>query len=178
MVNNRPTFDEDGGSGGVGRQLWSWALSPLWGGVQGLKWAGRTLHQAALGPAMGCVANTAKALTPQRTRDLARLLTSFTLNGVGLARTPETSALLVDGVRVLKSFLTMSSSPEGRQFVVEASTGLRKLWKVLGSKEAKACVQQGTIILARGMDALSSPHAKILLQVRDNQCRSSTRPCG
>ncbi|CAM9723329.1 unnamed protein product [Ectocarpus sp. 6 AP-2014] len=164
--NNR---NDCGGGGG----LLDWALWPLWGTIDALKWAGGTVNEVAVAPVIrmaspwglaGSVLTTVKAFTPQRARDLARVVGNFGLNAAGLVQTLAGVELLRSSGRATGSLSTAVSSPAGRQFLLESATGLVKLAEALDTPEAKNFIQQGAVIAARGMDALASRHTKIFVK--------------
>ncbi|CAB1117670.1 unnamed protein product [Ectocarpus sp. CCAP 1310/34] len=161
----------NGGAGGFG--LLDWALWPLWGTIDALKWAGGTVNEVAVAPVIrmaspwglvGSVLTTVKAFTPQRARDLARVVGNFGLNAAGLVQTPAGVELLRSSGRATGSLSTAVSSPAGRQFLLESATGLVKLAEALDTPEAKNFIQQGAVVAARGMDALASRHTKIFVK--------------
>ncbi|CAN0410875.1 unnamed protein product [Ectocarpus sp. 12 AP-2014] len=158
-----------GGGGG----LLDWALWPLWGTIDALKWAGGTVNEVAVAPVIrmaspwglaGSVLTTVKAFTPQRARDLARVVGNLGLNSAGLVQTPAGVELLRSSGRATGSLSTAVSSPAGRQFLLESATGLVKLAEALDTPEAKNFIQQGAVVAARGMDALASRHTKIFVK--------------
>ncbi|CAM9226172.1 unnamed protein product, partial [Ectocarpus fasciculatus] len=160
-------------SGGGGSGLLDWALWPLWGTIDALKWAGGTVNEVAVAPVIrmaspwglaGSVLTTVKAFTPQRARDLARVVGNFGLNAAGLVQTPAGVELLRSSGRATGSLSTAVSSPAGRQFLLESATGLVKLAEALDTPEAKNFIQQGAVVAARGMDALASRHTKIFVK--------------
>lgn len=162
----------NGGGGGGG--LLDWALWPLWGTIDALKWAGGTVNEVAVAPVIrmaspwglaGSVLTTVKAFTPQRARDLARVVGNFGLNAAGLVQTPAGVELFRSSGRATGSLSTAVSSPAGRQFLLESATGLVKLAEALDTPEAKNFIKQGAVVAARGMDALASRHTKIFVKV-------------
>ncbi len=164
-----------GGGGGVVGGVINWALWPLWGTIDALKWAGGTVNEVAVAPVIrmaspwglaGSMLTTVKAFTPQRARDLARVAGNLGLNAAGLARTPAGGELLRSTGRATGSLSVAASSPAGRQFLLESATGLVKLAEALDTPEAKNFIKQGAVVAARGMDALASRHSKIFVKVR------------
>lgn len=163
------------GGGGGGGGLLDWALWPLWGTIDALKWAGGTVNEVAVAPVIrlaspwglaGSLLTTIKAYTPQRARDLARIAGNFGLNAAGVVAAPAGGKALHSAGRATSSFSMAVSSPAGRQFLVESATGLVKLAEAMDTPEAKSFIQQGAVVAARGMDALASRHAKIFVKVR------------
>ena len=151
-----------------------WALWPLWGTIDALKWAGGTVNDVAVAPVLrlanpwglaGSMLSTVQAFTPQRARDLARVVGNGMLNAGGLARTQAGAAFLRAGGRAAGSLDLVVSSPAGRQLLVDTATGMVKLAEALDTPEAKNAIQQGAVVLARGADVLASRHAKIFFKV-------------
>ena len=166
--------DASGGGGGGGGGLLDWALWPVWGTIDALKWAGGTVNEVAVAPVIrmaspwglaGSALTTVKAFTPQRARDLARVAGNLGLNAAGLARTPAGGEVLRSTGRATGSLSMAVSSPAGRQFLLESATGLVKLAEALDTPEAKNFIQQGAVVAARGMDAMASRHSKIFVKV-------------
>ena len=166
--------NSSGAGGGGGGGLLDWALWPLWGTIDALKWAGGTVNEVAVAPVIrlaspwglaGSVLTTVKAFTPQRARDLARVAGNLGLNAAGLARTPAGGEVLRSSGRATGSLSMAVSSPAGRQFLLESATGLVKLAEALDTPEAKNFIQQGAVVAARGMDAMASRHSKIFVKV-------------
>lgn len=164
-----------GGGGGVVGGLLEWALWPVLGTIDALKWAGGTVNDVAVLPVMrmaspwalaGSALTAVKAFTPQRARDLARVAGNLGLNAAGLAHTPAGGELLRSGGQAAGSLSMAVSSPAGRQFLLESATGVVKLAEALDTPEAKNFIKQGAVMAARGMDALGSRHAKIFVKVR------------
>ncbi|CAM9136197.1 unnamed protein product [Scytosiphon promiscuus] len=162
----------EGASGGGGGLL-DWALWPLWGTIDALKWAGGTVNEVAVAPVIrlaspwglaGSILTTVKAYTPQRARDLARIAGNLGLNGAGLVATPAGGQVLRSTGRATSSLSVAISSPAGRQFLVESATGLVKLAEAMDTPEAKNFIRQGAVVAARGMDALASRHTKIFVK--------------
>lgn len=165
--------DDDDGSGGGG--LIDWALWPLWGTIDALKWAGGTVTEVAVAPVVrlaspwglaGSMLTKAKAFTPQRARDLARVAGNGIVNTIGLVRTPAGGALLQASGRATGSLSMAVSTPAGRQLLVDSATGFVKIAEALDTPEAKNAIRQGAVVVARGMDALASRHSKIFVKVR------------
>lgn len=161
----------DVGGGG----LVDWAMWPLWTTIDALKWAGGTVNEVAVAPVIrlaspwglgGSILTTAKAITPQRARDLARVVGNGLLNAAGLARTPAGGAFLQTSGRAAGSLSMAVSSPAGRQFLVDSATGFVKLAEALDTPEAKNAIRQGAVVVARAMDALASRDSKIFVKVR------------
>lgn len=164
----------DGSVSGSGGGLLDWALWPLWSTIDALKWAGGTVNEVAVAPVIrlaspwglaGSMLTTVKAFTPQRARDLARVVGNGVLNFVGLARTPAGGALLQSSGKAAGSFRKAVSSPAARQLLVDSATGFVKLAEALDTPEAKNAIQQGAVVMARGMDALGSRHSKMMVKV-------------
>lgn len=167
-------FGSNPGGGGGGGGLLDWALWPVWGTIDALKWAGGTVNEVAVAPVIrmaspwglaGSVLTAVKAFTPQRARDLARVAGNFGLNAAGLVSTPAGGEVLRSTGRAAGSLSMAISSPAGRQFLLESATGLVKLAEALDTPEVKNFIQQGAVVAARGMDALASRHTKIFVKV-------------
>lgn len=172
--NGNGRIDRGDGGAANGGGLLDWALWPLWGTIDALKWAGGTVNDVAVAPVMrlanpwglaGSILTTAKAFTPQRARDLARVVGNGALNAVGLVRSPAGGELLQSSGQAVESFSMAMSSPAGRQLLVDSATGFVKLAEALDTPEANNAIRQGAVVLARGMDALASRHSKIFMKV-------------
>ena len=175
----------DAGAGGGDREerrsfLLDWALWPVWGTIDALKWAGGTVNEVAVAPVirlaspLGLIESTLTAvasLTPQRARDLARVVGNFGVNAAGLAQTTAGGALWRSWGQAVGSFSMAASSPAGRQFLVDSATGFVKLAEALDTPESKNCIQQWAVMGARGLDALASRHSKIFVKVRREAAR-------
>lgn len=151
-----------------------WALLPLWVTIDALKWAGGTVNEVAVAPVVrlaspwglaGSMVATIKGFTPQRARDVARVVGNGVMNAAGLVRTPRGEVLLNTGGRAVRSLSVAVSSPAGRQLLVDSAMGFVKLAEALDTPEAKNAIQQGAVVVARAMDALASRHAKIFVKV-------------
>lgn len=163
-----------GGGGGAVGGLLDWALWPVWGTIDALKWAGGTVNEVAVAPVIrmaspwglaGSMLTAVKAFTPQRARDLARVAGNFGLNAAGLVNTPAGGEVLRSSGQAAGSLSMAVSSPAGRQFLLESATGLVKLAEALDTPEVKNFIQQGAVVAARGMDAMASRHTKIFMKV-------------
>ncbi|CAM9117465.1 unnamed protein product, partial [Discosporangium mesarthrocarpum] len=158
-------------------------LWPVWGTIDALKWAGQTVNERAVAPVvryarpMGWVdafISTVKGLTPQRARDLARVVGNATFNAAGLTQSKAGMDLLLASRRVMGSFACAGSSPAARQAVLESGALFVKVAKVLAKPEAKDALQQGTLFLASILDVFASRHTKIFLQDAANVlCRAA-----
>ncbi|CAM9375991.1 unnamed protein product, partial [Choristocarpus tenellus] len=116
---------------------------------------------------------TVKGLTPQRARDLARVVGNATFNAAGLTQTPSGRCFMTANGQATRSFASAVSSPAGRQFVLDYAAGFVKVAEALDTPEAKDAIQQGAVVVARLMDLLSSRHTKIFLQDLTNAlCRA------
>lgn len=164
-----------GGGGGVVDGLLSWAMWPLWGTIDALKWAGASVNEVAVAPVMrfagpsaiaGNLLTRLKAYTPQRARDLGRIAANTVRNLAGLVHTEAGGEVLKSSGLATGSLAMAVSSPAGRQLTVEAVTGLVKLAEALDTPEAKNAIRQGTVVVARGMDLFASRYAKVFFQVR------------
>ncbi|CAN0080441.1 unnamed protein product, partial [Hapterophycus canaliculatus] len=145
------------GAGGIGSNasnggggLLDWALWPLWGTINALKWAGGTVNEVAVAPVIrlaspwglaGSILTTIKAYTPQRARDLARIAGNFGLNAAGLLAAPAGGKVLRSTGRATSSLSMAVSSPAGRQFLLESATGMVKLAEAMDTPEAKNFIQ-------------------------------------
>ena len=160
---------------GEGRSLLlDWALWPLWGTIDALKWAGGTVNEVAVAPVVRLASPWAllestvtkvAALTPQRARDLARVIGNLGINAARLIQTSAGGAVWRSCTRATGSFSMAVSSPAGRQLLVDSAIGYVKLAEALDTPEAKNCIQQWAVIVARGCDALASRHSKIFVKV-------------
>lgn len=169
-----PQVGVDGAGGG----LLDWALSPVRGVIGAVRWAGASVNDVAVAPVMrlaspwglaGTLLTTLKAYTPQRARDLARIVGNGLLNFAGLARTPAGSEVIRSAGHAAGSLSMAVSSPAGRQFAVDYATGFVRVTEALNTPEMKAAIQQGTVVIARGIDLLADRRSKIFLQVRGGE---------
>lgn len=168
-----------------GGGLLEWALTPVRSVIGAVKWAGASVNDVAVAPVMrlaspsalaGSLLTTLKAYTPQRARDLARVVGNVLVNFAGLARTPAGLELLGSTGRAAGSLSKAASSPAGRQFAVDYASGFVKMAEALNTPEVKAAIQQGAVVMARGMDLLADSRSKIFLQVRKTVGKHITRP--
>lgn len=153
--------------------LLGWALSPLWMGIDALKWAGQTVNDQAVAKVvryaspMG-VANhlfdAVKNLTPQRARDLARIFGNATFNLVGLTQSKAGTKLRISSARSVDTFVSTVSAPAGRQLVIDAAATVVKVAAALDTPETKDAIQQLVVLTARFFDVLASTEAKAFLQ--------------
>lgn len=161
-----------------GGGLLEWALTPVRSVIDAVKWAGASVNDVAVAPVMrlaspsalaGSLLTTLKAYTPQRARDLARVVGNVLVNFAGLARTPAGLELLGSAGRAAGSLSKAVSSPAGRQFAVDYASGLVKMAEALNTPEVKAAIQQGAVVMARGMDLLADSRSKFFLQVKKSK---------
>mmetsp|Transcript_20832 Transcript_20832/g.30879 ORF Transcript_20832/g.30879 Transcript_20832/m.30879 type:complete len:433 (-) Transcript_20832:141-1439(-) len=173
---NRPKEDQNMANG-----LVNWALSPVWMGLDALKWASQTVNDQAVAPAIryaspiGWAAyffNIIKDLTPQRARDLVRIFGNATVSFVDLLQIPDGEKFRNAFLKVIDTFITTLSSYKGRQLVIDGTATVVKIAEALDTPETKAAVQQGAVVMARFFDVLASEETKNFLQASaDASCK-------
>lgn len=172
-MDSVPLGDAEGGAAGASSGLLSWALAPIWSVLGAVRWAGASVNDVAVAPFIrltspwglaGSLLTALKAYTPQRARDLSRVMGNVVLNFAGLVRTRAGSKLIRSTGRAAGSLSTAVSSPAGRQLVVDFATGYVKLAEALDTPEFKAAIQQGAVVVARGVDLLADRRSKMFFQ--------------
>jgi hypothetical protein len=145
-------------------------------GLSALMWAGQTVHKRAVVPVVKTASpltmfwanymfQGVASLTPQRAKDLARILSNALCNTVSLwwnteagvdARTA--TAWAVDRVAAT------ASAPAGRRLVIDGAAGLVKLAEALDTPEAKDAIQQGAVVASQFFQLLASEECRDALQ--------------
>ncbi|CAM9468303.1 unnamed protein product, partial [Chrysoparadoxa australica] len=163
---------KEGGGEGLGDVVVGWALAPVWGVLDALKWAGQTVNDKAVRPVVrsvspagwaGYLLNSLKNMTPQRARDLARIFGNATMNIIGLTKTEAGAEWRGAAVTAIDSFSGMISTKQGRDLVIDGATGLVKLADALNTPQTKDAVHQGALVLARVADLAASNESKAFM---------------
>ncbi|CAM9303912.1 unnamed protein product, partial [Sphacelaria rigidula] len=99
-----------------------WALWPLWGTVDAVKWAGASVNEVVVAPVMRYAGPAAIAeilwdrfveWTPQRARDIGRIYKNGAINVAKIWKTAEGTEVLRSASAATSSLAMAVSSPAG-----------------------------------------------------------------